>query len=204
MHEYQRKSLPPGTSVVGSGRLSAPAEAPGRDPWMGHSRKDGGSSLSALLFCLTGPQQSLRTHSQLFLGPRTKDKRAGSQKQREREFHSGYLFQQSSAHRCCLSLRCFPDSTSILKYTDNYCYMSHLRKAISEEIYFNSNDFFNKNNIFLITIFDISPTLEVQTLSCCSKWNLKRNSGITLISSTVYEFYSLYHFQKTIVEKKLK
>lgn len=80
MHEYQKKSLPPGTSVVESGRLSAPAEAPERDPWMGHSKKDRESSLSALLFFLKGPQQSLRTHSQLPLGPRTKDKRAGSQK----------------------------------------------------------------------------------------------------------------------------
>lgn len=75
MHEYQRKSLPPGTSVVESGRLSAPAEAPERDPWMGHSRKDGGSSLSALLFFLKGPQQSLRLIPSCpsVPGPKTKE-----------------------------------------------------------------------------------------------------------------------------------
>lgn len=39
--------------------------------------------------------------------------------------------------------------------------MGHLRTAMSEETYFNSNDFINKNNIFLTTTFDKSPTLEV-------------------------------------------
>ena len=74
--------------------------------------------------------------------------------------------------------------------------MGHLRTAMSEETYFNSNDFINKNNIFLTTTFDKSPTLEVQALSSCPKYNLKRNSGIMLINITIiiYELYSLYHF----------
>lgn len=175
------------------GGPSAPAAGPGRDPCRGHSREGQGRSVSS-------SSLSDRTSAEP-QDPRPTVPRSQAQRDRKdmtvRNRGKGHCFQAAfpnnwvptgavSAYRIFQILpQCRNTPITIVT--------SHRRKAVSEEMHVNSDGFLNKNNVFPTPVFDGSPALEVQ-LRGVSRWNRKRNSGMTFIKSAACELHSLRHF----------